>query len=97
MKRITCFLLASMIISTLTACGPAPAAPSATATDRPTATATYTPSPTATYTPVPPLEGRLFFDMNGSGLPDEATFNYDPVRLPDPRQPLQQDVDITHR
>jgi murein DD-endopeptidase MepM/ murein hydrolase activator NlpD len=41
---------------------------------------------------VPPLEGRLFFDMNGSGLPDEATFNYDPARLADPRQPLQPDL-----
>jgi hypothetical protein len=31
--------------------------------------------------------------MNGSGLPDEASFDYDPVRLADPRQPLQSDLD----
>ncbi|MBU4352901.1 MAG: hypothetical protein KJ939_07535, partial [Nanoarchaeota archaeon] len=93
MKRIACFLFSTMIISALTACGPAPAAPTSTATDSPMPTATYTPSPTATYTPVPPLDGRLFFDMNGSGLQDEAIFNYDPARLADPRQPLQPDLD----
>jgi len=38
------------------------------------------------------LEGRLFLDMNGSGLRDKATFNYDPERLADPRQPLQPDL-----
>jgi len=53
-----------------------------TITQTPIATATFTPSPTST--PVPPLEGRLFFDMNGSGLPDEATFNYDEARLNSP-------------
>jgi murein DD-endopeptidase MepM/ murein hydrolase activator NlpD len=31
--------------------------------------------------------------MNGSGLPDEASLNYDPIRLADPRQPLQPDLD----
>jgi len=93
MKRIALFLFVTMLVSALTACGPAPAAPTATATDKPTVTATHTPSPTATYTPMPPLEGRLFFDMNGSGLPDEASFIYDTVRLADPRQPLQSDLD----
>jgi len=68
--------------------------PSPTNTPFPSDTPTYTPSPT---TPVP-LEGRLFFDMNGSGLQDEATFNYnpaygyDPARLTDERQPLQADL-----
>jgi hypothetical protein len=38
------------------------------------------------------LQVRLFFDMNGSGLKDEATFNYDPVRPADPRQPHQHDL-----
>jgi hypothetical protein len=30
--------------------------------------------------------------MNGSGLQDEAVFSYDPTRLTDARQPLQQEV-----
>lgn len=59
-------------------------------------TQTHTPSNTPTFTPsptnIPDLEGRLFFDMNGSGLPDEATFNYDSARLTDERQPLQADL-----
>ena len=59
-----------------------------TITQTPIATATYTPSPTATNTPFPDLEGRLFFDMNGSGLPDEASFNYDQARLNSPLNQL---------
>jgi len=55
-------------------------------TQTPTATATFTPSPTST--PGPPLEGRLFFDMNGSGLPDESSFNYDQARLNSPLNQL---------
>jgi hypothetical protein len=38
------------------------------------------------------MEGRLFFDMNGSGLQDEASFTYDSARLADERQPLQADL-----
>ena len=34
----------------------------------------------------------LFFDMNGSGLRDEASFVYDAARLNDERQPLQADL-----
>jgi len=58
-------------------------------TDLPTSTPTPTPEPTPTPAP---LEGRLFFDMNGSGLKDEASFNYDAERLTDERQPLQADL-----
>jgi len=58
-------------------------------TDLPTSTPTPTPEPTPTPAP---LEGRLFFDMNGSGLKDEASFNYDAERLIDERQPLQADL-----
>ena len=97
-------LCASLI---LTACGQTPTKvteayiPTATTTDTPepiaTSMPTDTPIPTATDTPEPtatpvPLEGRLFFDMNGSGLMDQATFNYDPARLTDERQPLQPDL-----
>jgi len=91
MKRISHFLLTAMIISALTACGSAPTAPTVTvtATDRPTAT--YAPSPTETNTPIPPLEGQLFFDMNGSGLFDEATFDYDQARLNNPLNQLERD------
>lgn len=61
--------------------------------EAPTASATLeaTVEPTATKTEIP-LEGRLFFDMNGSGLADEASFNYDAERLTDERQPLQPDL-----
>jgi hypothetical protein len=38
------------------------------------------------------LEDRLFFDMNGSGLPDQAMFKYDSKRLADPQEPLQPDL-----
>jgi hypothetical protein len=92
MKKITVLLFTALFVSALSACGPAPVEPTATATQKPSATATVTPVPSATPTPVPPLEGRLFFDMNGSGLPDEASFTYDPERLTDPRQPLQSDL-----
>ena len=92
---INCSLVALMGMSYLTAC----ASPTATATSTPAGTdtpvATNTPAATATYTPSPtpvPLEGRLFFDMNGSGLQDEATFQYDPARLTDEKQPLQPDL-----
>ena len=84
----------------LAACAPATPAPNLTQTAifqtqaaepsaTPTASSTPTPFPTATPAPV---EGRLFFDMNGSGLPDEASFNYDPARLTDERQPLGNDL-----
>jgi murein DD-endopeptidase MepM/ murein hydrolase activator NlpD len=36
--------------------------------------------------------GKLFFDVNASGIQDKATFTYDPVRLADKRQPLQPDL-----
>jgi hypothetical protein len=100
-KRITNFLFSAMLFGTLTACGKAPAVPIATPTVRPTATATYTPSPTATYTPTAtatpvPLKGRLFFDMNGSGLPDKASFNYDKARLNSPLNQLERDYIAVH-
>lgn len=73
--------------------------PTGEATYLPTGTGTLeaTVEPTATYTLTPtattaPLGGRLFFDMNGSGLADEASFNYDADRLTDERQPLQADL-----
>jgi len=47
---------------------------------------------TITPTELPPLTGKLFFDMNGSGLMDESSFNYDPTRLTDEKQPLQADL-----
>jgi len=93
-KILTVSAIAAMLLS---GCKNANGSSSTPTKLPPAITQTYTPSPTATYTPSPttpaPLEGRLFFDMNGSGLPDEATFNYDPVRLADPRQPLQTDLD----
>ncbi len=77
----------------LTACGPAAVEPQEPELPQPSATATVlpTPEPTPTSTPVV-LEGRLFFDMNGSGLRDEASFQYDSARLADERQPLQTDL-----
>jgi len=92
MKKIACFLFSVLIIRALTACGSTPAASTATATEKPTITAMDTTVPTATNTSVPPLEGKLFFDMNGSGLQDEASFTFDPTRLADSRQPLQLDL-----
>jgi len=54
---------------------------------------TETMQPTATATPTPtPLIGKLFFDMNGSGLQDQAIFIYDSSRITDERQPLQPDL-----
>ena len=62
-------------------------------TQEPTHTPTATLEPSATSTPTPiPLEGRLFFDMNGSGLRDMASFIYDADRLTDERQPLHPDL-----
>lgn len=59
----------------------------------PTTLPTITPTSTPESTPTQiPLEGLLFFDMNGSGLRDEASFNYDAERLTDERQPLQADL-----
>ena len=77
----------------LTACGSAAVEPPEPALPQPSATATVppTPEPTPTVTPVV-IEGRLFFDMNGSGLRDEASFQYDSARLADERQPLQADL-----
>ena len=80
MKRIFgLFVLSSLFI--ISACSPQPAP-----------AATPTPKPTTTPTPQP-FTGRLFFDMNGSGLQDESSFVYDKERLEDPRQPLQPDLD----
>lgn len=80
MKRITLmfFILCFFLIP---ACSPHPT---------PAATPTQPPTPTATPKP---FTGKLFFDMNGSGLQDESSFIYDPERLADPRQPLQPDLD----
>ncbi len=55
--------------------------------------ATNTPQPTIASTQPPPVTGRIFFDMNGSGLQDESSFVFDPERLDDNRQPLQPDLD----
>jgi murein DD-endopeptidase MepM/ murein hydrolase activator NlpD len=57
-----------------------------------TPTATSTPEPIITPTQQPPFTGKLFFDMNGSGLQDESSFVYDSKQLQDPRQPLQSDL-----
>jgi hypothetical protein len=77
MQRIACFLFSAMIIATLTAWMPAPAAPTATPTEMPTATATYIPSPTATNTPTNTpelyeLSFQAFHDDNGNGKMDEG-------------------------
>ena len=61
---------------------------STTNTSRPT----NTPKPTITTTQPPPFKGKLFFDMNGSGLQDESSFILDSNRLQDSRQPLQTDL-----
>ena len=82
MKRIICFLFSAIIISTLAACGPVPAAPTPTPTEMPTATATVLPSPTITLTltstivpsptnatPIPPYApktGDLFWWWGGN-------------------------------
>jgi hypothetical protein len=66
---------------------------SITPESKPVETETITPFPSKTPTATPaPLEGKLFFDMNGSGLRDKATFNFDSRRLTDERQPLQPDL-----
>jgi hypothetical protein len=54
--------------------------------------ANSTPEPTLTPIQAPPFMGKLFFDMNGSGLQDESSFVYDSKRLSDERQPLQADL-----
>lgn len=59
------------------------------ATEMPTTT--LVPEPTATESSAT-LEGTFFFDMNGSGLRDQACFIYDAERLTDERQPLQADL-----
>jgi hypothetical protein len=87
MKKIA-YLISFILV--LTSCQTTPSSPTPTATTLPTSMSTTVPSPTPT--PVPPLKGRLFFDMNGSGLQDETSFTYDPERLADPRQPLQPDL-----
>ncbi len=78
MKRMIIFLFSAILIAALTACGPAPASPTATLTptERPTATSTYTPSPTATATPTNTPElfevsFQAFRDYNGNGKMDE--------------------------
>jgi len=65
--------------------------PTSTQTESPTYTPTATNTPEPTATPAP-LEGRLFFDMNSSGLRDMASFNYVNERLTDERQPLQANL-----
>jgi len=83
-------LTASMM---LTACSSPVVKATEPATVQPSATATMTPTPEPTLTPTPVVfEGRLFFDMNGSGLRDEASFQYEADRLSDERQPLQADL-----
>jgi len=94
MKNKGMYLCLAWLLVGCNTLAPAPTS-TPTVTNTPTATATYTPSPTSTLTPTPtpvPLEGRLFFDMNGSGLQDQASFSYDPARLTDARQPLQPDL-----
>jgi len=66
---------------------------------QPVASETFTPEPSATAilepssTPtIKPIQGRLFFDLNGSGLQDEASFNYNSSRLTDDLQPLHHDL-----
>lgn len=77
----------------LVGCASSVSEPAPANTSAPTNLPTSTPTPTPEPTPTPvPLEGRLFFDMNGSGLKDEASFNYDAERLTDERQPLQADL-----
>jgi len=77
----------------LTACSSPVVKATEPVTALPSATASMTPTPEPTPTPTPVvLEGRLFFDMNGSGLRDEASFQYDAARLSDERQPLQADL-----
>lgn len=91
------------IITIITTCilivGCSPTMPKATPIlvnpETPISTTTLEPTKTATTEPTPtqiPLEGLLFLDMNGSGLRDEASFNYDATRLTDERQPLQADL-----
>ena len=90
MHKINSYLFICMLIS---GCATATNAPAPTLTSAPIVSPTTSPTPTPEPTPTPvPLEGRLFFDMNGSGLMDEASFNYDAARLTDERQPLQADL-----
>jgi murein DD-endopeptidase MepM/ murein hydrolase activator NlpD len=79
---------------TLTGCSPQTMdSKYVTPESNPVETETLAPLPSKTPTATPaPLEGRLFFDMNGSGLRDEATFQYDTDRFTDEKQPLQPDL-----
>jgi len=64
-----------------------------TKTPEPTHTTTATVTVTATATATQePITGKIFFDMNGSGFQDRATFYYSPERIEDERQPLQPDL-----
>ena len=86
MKRIAYFLFAIMIIGALAACAPAPAAPTATATEKPTLTATDTPSPTATNTPTNTpelfeLSFQAFYDYNGNGNQEEGEPNLENILI----------------
>lgn len=89
-KRLAKALIVLTLPYIFTACV---VTPPETALPQPSATATSTSTPVPTPTPTPVIiEGRLFFDMNGSGLRDEASFQYDSARLTDERQPLQADL-----
>ena len=101
MKKVVLFLVFATSLAGCLSTTPTPASPTPLPTLTPTGTSnpTITPQLTATIAPtvtaIPttiPVEGRLFFDMNGSGLPDMASFTYDPERLDDPRQPFQPDL-----
>jgi hypothetical protein len=77
-----------LLLIPLSSCSPTTPVPS-------TVTPTLSPSPVPTLTPTPqPFQRRLFFDLNGSGLPDQAVFTYDPERFADPRQPFHPDLQI---
>lgn len=79
-KKI-CFLT---LIILLSSCIPAPV-------PTPIPSATPTLSPTGTPTPEQ-FSGKLFFDMNGSGVQDDTSFFYDREQFEDDTQPLQADL-----
>lgn len=90
MTRILTLLIICLL---LVGCTSSSIAPAPTSTSAPTVIPTNTPTPTPEPTPTPtPIDGLLFFDMNGSGLKDDASFQYDAARLTDERQPLQADL-----
>ena len=68
--QIKITILAILLVSCAPVSTPAPIS---TPTDTPQPTATFTPIPTLTHV-VSTLEGVLFFDMNGNGLRDNASF-----------------------